>query len=208
MRKSSEKAAETQTALTTAFWELYKEKPITKITVKEITDRAGFYRSTFYFYFTDVYHVLEKVESAILSDWEAMIAEVLEEGRLDTMLELATTFYDRYGEYLSVLLSPAGDPAFLQKIKDTLRPKMYSVFQVSADHTQIDLIFEFSISAVLAFLTGWYRNGRQIPAREAVALIRALVTKGVLPVMLQHAPRPLDQAILSMISAELKSPRP
>lgn len=49
----------TRENLIEAFWELYKDKPIEKITVKEITNRAGYNRGTFYAYFKDTYEVLK-----------------------------------------------------------------------------------------------------------------------------------------------------
>jgi AcrR family transcriptional regulator len=186
MKKQSERAAETQAALIAAFWELYKEKPIAKITVKEITSRAGFYRSTFYLYYTDVYNVLERIESNILRDWQTMISEILEQGKPGMMLDMIMALYEQYGEYMSVLLSPNGDPTFLQKIKVTLRSKMFSIFQVSSNEAQAALIFEFYISAVLAFLTGWYRNGKPIPTKEAVSLVRSLVWEGIASTMRHH----------------------
>ena len=116
-----------------------------------------------------------------------MISEVLEQGRLEIMLEMVTAFYEQHGEYMSVLLSTGGDLEFLQKIKDTLRPKILSIFQVSGNDARATLIFEFYISAALAFLTSWYRNGKPIPTQKAVALIYALVWEGIASVMFRLA---------------------
>lgn len=41
----------TRNNLVNAFWDLYCQKDINKITIKEITDRAGYNRATFYIYF-------------------------------------------------------------------------------------------------------------------------------------------------------------
>lgn len=38
MKKNPEKTAQTKEALKTAFWTLYKNKPITKITVLDVTN--------------------------------------------------------------------------------------------------------------------------------------------------------------------------
>lgn len=184
MKKQPEKTAQTKAVLTTAFWELYKDKPITKITVKDVTDRAGFYRSTFYLYFTDVYAILTQIEDDILKTWETMVSEVLEQGKHEMMFEMVTAFYERFGEFITVLLSPQGDPSFQQKIKDTLRPKMLSQLQTSSNKVEVSLIFEFVISAMLAFLTEWYKTGRQISANEAIHLLRSLVSKNAISLML------------------------
>ncbi|WP_337615444.1 TetR/AcrR family transcriptional regulator [Megamonas funiformis] len=43
-----------------AFWEIYREKSINKITIKELMDKAGYHRSVFYTYFKDIYDLLEQ----------------------------------------------------------------------------------------------------------------------------------------------------
>ena len=177
MKKQPEKTAQTKAELTTAFWELYKSRPITKITIKDITDRAGFYRSTFYLYFTDVYAILEQIEDNILKNWVSMASEVLDQGKYDMMFEIVSAFYEQYGEFVCILVSPQGDPSFQQKIKDTLRPKMFSLLPASNNKVEVSLIFEFIISAILAFMTEWHRTGRQISANEALHLARSLVSE-------------------------------
>lgn len=43
------------------FLQLLNEKPFDKITVREITETCGINRNTFYYYFQDVYDLLESV---------------------------------------------------------------------------------------------------------------------------------------------------
>ena len=76
MNKQEEKAAQTKAALVDAFWKLYLTKPVEKISVKEITDATGVYRSTLYYYFPDVYAILEYIEEDILHDWEQLISDI------------------------------------------------------------------------------------------------------------------------------------
>ena len=40
----------TKATLKDAFWELYQKKSIEQISVREITDRAGYTRGTFYLF--------------------------------------------------------------------------------------------------------------------------------------------------------------
>lgn len=46
MKKQPAATEQTRANLRAAFWSLYKEKPTGKITVREITDRAGYNRAT------------------------------------------------------------------------------------------------------------------------------------------------------------------
>ena len=54
-------AAFTEKAIVESFIELLNEKPLDKITVKNVIDRCGVNRSTFYYYFEDIYDLLNKI---------------------------------------------------------------------------------------------------------------------------------------------------
>ena len=68
MKKQPEVTAATRKNLIDAFWTLYKEKTIDKITIAEITRLSGNNRVTFYHYFKDVYAVLEHIEDNLIKD--------------------------------------------------------------------------------------------------------------------------------------------
>lgn len=44
-----------------AFWDLLEEKPFNKITVKQIVERCGVNRNTFYYYFQDIPALAEEI---------------------------------------------------------------------------------------------------------------------------------------------------
>ena len=50
------------------FTELLKKKPIQEITVREICERTGINRSTFYNHYQDVYDLLEQIENEMLGE--------------------------------------------------------------------------------------------------------------------------------------------
>ena len=67
MKKQSIVTAKTRQKLIDAFWELLEKKNLNRITIKEITDLAGYNRGTFYQFFTDIYALSEDEEERILS---------------------------------------------------------------------------------------------------------------------------------------------
>ena len=50
-----------ETMIATSFLELLDEKPFNKITVKDIVDRCGINRNTFYYHFDDIPSLMEKI---------------------------------------------------------------------------------------------------------------------------------------------------
>ena len=51
-------ASFTKMAIMKVFGDLASSKPVDKITVKDITDRCGISRNTFYYHYQDIYQVL------------------------------------------------------------------------------------------------------------------------------------------------------
>ncbi len=74
---------EVKVLLAESFKELVLEKPIEKITIKEITDRAGVIRVTFYNHFQDKYELLEWIcQEEVVTPvrtlmWNDMVHEAL-----------------------------------------------------------------------------------------------------------------------------------
>ena len=75
--------------------DLMEEKPMEKITVKELTTRANVSRSSFYMYFDSTYAVLEKLEDNFL------------EGQLDEIYFTLSNIFDREGNINRDVLSRA-----------------------------------------------------------------------------------------------------
>ena len=57
-RKTNAASDQTKHALAVALKELMVQKPIDKITIHDLTGRAGIRRQNFYYHFTDVYDLL------------------------------------------------------------------------------------------------------------------------------------------------------
>ena len=183
MKKQPEKTAQTRAKLMHAFWELYKKKSIDKITVKDITDKAGLYRSTFYLYFTDVYDVLEHWENDVLQCWEDEIVQNVKKYTSEELIDAIASFYEVKGEYVSVLVDTGGNPRLLQKIRDTLKPRVREILVFSPTDQEFEFIFEFYMRGMLGILTYWYRCGKNIPAKDVVALGQSLLADKVAPVL-------------------------
>lgn len=93
-----------------AFWRLYREKSIDKITVKDITDACKIHRATFYLHFADVYAVLERMEETLLNELKEIC--MFEDNAVRDSYEVAHKVYFHYlqrWEYLHYMLKePAG----------------------------------------------------------------------------------------------------
>ena len=87
MKKQPEITEATRKDFIYAFCEYYKERPIDKITVKEISEKAGYSRVTFYNYFKDPYDLLNQIEEEFVSNLTTAISDNIEQDKVLDNLE-------------------------------------------------------------------------------------------------------------------------
>ena len=80
------------------LFELLNEKPLAKITVKDIVERCGVNRNTFYYHFRDISDV---VESALLREVDNAFEHPVE---VDSMLECLEVLVNLIGENKKAML--------------------------------------------------------------------------------------------------------
>ena len=68
----------TKALIRQAFTSLLEEKPIQRIAVTELCQRAGINRSTFYAHYDDIYDLLQQIEEDMLRDFQQALAPLLE----------------------------------------------------------------------------------------------------------------------------------
>ena len=192
MKKESENTTQTKENLTQAFWSLYQLKKIEQITIKEITDKAGYHRSTFYLYFVDIYDVLNQLEEALLEYLKEQVLSSLENGPNDDITQKLASMYETKGDYFGTLLGENGDPYFSQKMKAVMRPALSNAFGLPEKDIHTAYIFEFGLSALIGTLTYWYNNQREIPSKEMVKLTKSMLATGLLPEIQKYSNRTIS----------------
>lgn len=85
MQKESRRVKMTKRLLNESFLKYLAEKPLPRITIKEICDDADLNRSTYYAHFTDPYDQLKKLEADIIVDMTIYVDSIVTEGLHDTV---------------------------------------------------------------------------------------------------------------------------
>ena len=160
MRKQSQTAVQTKQNLIDAFWSLYCEQRIEKITIKDITTKAGYNRGTFYEYFTDVYAVLEDIENSLIPKLDELPPVSIPSSSLGMSLDSFFELYKQNNQYYSVLLGDKGDPAFASKLKNAIKPNLMNVFadKKGVNLIELDYIFEYTLSSMIGIMSYWFRQ--------------------------------------------------
>lgn len=189
MNKKEMKSAHTKEKLCDAFITLYKEKTIEKISVKEITDMAGYNRATFYLYYKDIYDLLESIENRLLRFFEANVDRLLEKtmGSLDLetfdfLKVISELYYSNEKEFPVLMIR---DLKFRNEVKKMAKQVIsYKQSPCSPeDDNEIEYMIEYQLSAVIGILNMWVLKNKDIPFEELSKLIFRISTTGVLASM-------------------------
>ena len=74
-KKLDRRVRYTKMVIRESFIALLKEKPIAKITVKEICTGADINRATFYAHYADPYALLHEIEESLIHDVQQYLTE-------------------------------------------------------------------------------------------------------------------------------------
>ena len=105
---------------------LLEEKPINKITVKEVCERADLNRATFYLHFSDCFELLESIENDLLRDFETALGK---SEKTDVAGLIATIYdmIDRNRQICRVLIFENPKATLLRKmIEQAKQPSLAS----------------------------------------------------------------------------------
>lgn len=176
MGKYKEISARTRQNIMDAFWELYCVKRIEKITVREITAKAGYNRGTFYEYFLDVYDVLDQIEQSLLPEIADMPPLRLDMKGSQLPIDSFIKLYSSSSKYYTVLLGDNGDPAFAGKMKNGIKAKLMEQLSIEGDDIlEIDYALEYMLSAMIGILTYWFKNGENLTKENLIKLMYKLM---------------------------------
>lgn len=175
----NEARTKTKKKFQNVFLQLYKEKCINRITVKEITDLAGFTRGTFYLHFKDVYDILDSIEDELLTNSKYISFTNKTNSNANDVISDAIDLFESYGDSLCILLSENGDPKFIIEYKNRLKQNIIKMLALNDKHKQIDdFQLEFVVSGMLSSIIYWYTE-RPFEIEELFGRIYHLVVVSI-----------------------------
>ena len=160
MAKNTEnrRTSRVKTAICDAFAELMYEKELSKITVRELVDKADVGRATFYKHYYDIYDVYEHIEKTVLVDLGAIITG---EG-----IKLEYEVYPAVFEYIQanpkvfkMIFSPHNNVPLYQKLLQTVeglnRMIWAESFGVNMDDSRVECAIKYHSNGCLAIVADW-----------------------------------------------------
>ncbi len=183
MKKQPERTALTRNAFVDAFISISESKPIEKITIQEIADKAGYNRTTFYQYFEDTFHLLSYMEDCIITYiQESIVTRIGDLPAEEKFVQLFTDMYYKNNKYLKVLFNSVNYHRFEQKLKRILTPAFEQQICAILDNVQIEYIIDFYLSGMISIIAKWITS-EDMSVEEFAQLVRSIVegmSKGIM----------------------------
>lgn len=171
----------TKRAIIEAFMELLNEKPLSRITVKEIVDTCGINRNTFYYHFEDIHALLVYILDAEAENViaEHATVESLEEGFIAAAhfaLENKRAAYHIYNsvsrEDMERYLNRIAQEV-VERLADRMIEEVPEKERVSGD--DVRLIVSFYKSGLVGMTTEWLAQGMKGVPEEMITRLGALL---------------------------------
>lgn len=177
----------TKMVLRQAMLTLLKEKPINKITVKEICGIADVNRGTFYTHYYDAYDLLEKIEDEFYIQVKAAVDISL--GKMGTAFFLKGTIQTIYDnrDLCKILFSEYGNRDFIKKIINIAKEQSLKEWKSLGEKVPAETLaylYTFISNGIVGILQSWVENGLKETPDEMALLIEVL-SNSVKPMLLK-----------------------
>lgn len=171
-KKTDRRVRYTLMVIRQSFVKLLKQKPVSKITIKEICEDADINRATFYAHYTDQYDLLQQIEDEIIQDINDFLSsyDKLEMRTMpEEVLEKILEYIKANAELVMVLLSANGDIKFEQEIVGIVGSQHFAIQADTSD--ELEYIYLFYATGALGIILKWLNEGMKKPIHEIKNLI-------------------------------------
>jgi len=171
--KQNRKTRYTRMVLQESLLELMVQKPISKITIKELCEKADVNRTTFYAHYQDQYDLLRNIENDTLAWAEERIDTLIsktEKRETIQVLEGILHYFAQNSKYIQVLMSEQGDIDFQKKLLMLIYRKC-DITPAEGNSDLRELSFVFVVNGSIGMLQHWLKNNFDKPEREVAEII-------------------------------------
>lgn len=174
---------EMDTLLAQSFKELALKQPIEKITIKEITDKAGVIRPTFYNHFQDKYELLEWIISTELLE---PVGLLIQNGMINEALILLFTNIEKEKEFYTRASKLEGQNSFGSIAQSCVEKVLLSVIKNFSEGKKPKYIWltperisEYYAQSMCYVVISWIHTGMTISAKELAEIYNYIIKRSM-----------------------------
>lgn len=183
-KKKDRRISYTNMMLKNSLIELISEKPINKISVKELCEKADINRCTFYSHFEDIYDLVHHVENEIFEEMKEFFENYNYRNSDDEAVKMIALILDKFvsnSKLCSILLSKNGELEFQKSMITMLQEQLikdwFSNSQIKDDFA--DYRFQFAVHGSLGIIQHWLETGMKLSTKQVSEVIISLSSQGI-----------------------------
>ena len=163
-------ALRTKLAIRQAFIELLNERPLDKISVKDIAERSTVNRNTFYYYYADIYALVEEI---FQTEIELFLKKLHEYASWEEAFREATTFVSENKRAVYHLFSSGNRDILEHYYHKVIYAAMLSYVRgqaegLNAAEEDVELLTQFYAAALSGIIADWLRGGMKADVNDRI----------------------------------------
>lgn len=170
-----------------AFTDLMQQKPIQSISIKELCEKAGINRGTFYTHYKDIYDLLEQTESIMADEIQQALLPLLNapESDVGILPDVITGIFQclkENADICAITLGPYGDQSFIDELMGIGLEsclKSYSSIFAGASREKIEFFYTFVSSGYIGILRKWFDGGMRESVEETAKMCEDVMLRGI-----------------------------
>ncbi len=182
-KKTDRRVRRTRTLLQQSLIRLMAEKEIRDITVKELTDLADITRGTFYLHYCDIYDILRSMEYEMFVEFNEILSRSdglgQEESTPEAILADIFSLLERRRDMARVMMGPHGDLAFVNRLKNLVKERIYQVLARKKTGCEYDYAEAFAVSGCIGVIETWLYHPAPLPPREIARICCNMLVQGL-----------------------------
>lgn len=175
--KNDPRVRYTEMIIKKAFLEFLQQKPMSKITVREICEKAEINRSTFYKHYLDCYDLMNKLKEEALEQFDTLMAETEGREALPAILSILKAIQSNQ-VLLSLITQDRGSGEFTHQIVQSCFRYLDLHLPVSPERgwgeRQKKMGYAFLTGGVSSVIQYWIQSGCKEPSEQIAAAIMEL----------------------------------
>lgn len=166
-------------AIKTAYLDICREKPLDRITVREIIDRADVSRGTFYAHFMDIFDLQEKVEDEFLTETISIHDPEMSLSNIPKGIAFVLDMFMRHSDMIRAISHNGANNTFIHKCKLVLRTELERNFHITADPAQRGIVQLCVSSAVIDLAVEAALHPKSVDMEQAVTAAGKFICGGI-----------------------------
>jgi AcrR family transcriptional regulator len=196
--KTDRRQIRTKQLIRDALLDLIPQKGLTKITVKDLTERADINRGTFYLHYKDVADLTDQLKEEIFADIPLLTSKIdptdikvaAKNNEPYKPIQRLLEYLLSHSDFLRVMLLPQGDPQLTVQLKSSMKENMLKKFdqylgpESPSPAVPADYFMAYITSANIGLLTHWMMSGNDLPVEDIALMMTKIMSQGPLEAMM------------------------